>query len=113
MPIFSGAVSGFGAANRVAFGTNLALRLGDRVDFAMGHGDNGFYYDLTGVAASLVRTGSSGPTQLPVLGSVSVNAGSAPVRTTNPWRFRVTYPAEARDLRIRIPSALTPGDEAS
>ncbi len=113
VPIFTGSVYGFGAASRVAFGTNLVLRVGDRVDFAVGHGDNGFYYDSTGVAASLVRTGTSGPTQLPVLGSFSVNAGSSPVRTTNPWRFQVTYPAEARDLRIRIQSTLTPADEGS
>lgn len=113
VPIFTGSVYGFGAASRVAFGTNLVLRVGDRVDFAVGHGDNGFYYDSTGVAASLVRTGSAGPTQLPVLGSFSVNAGSSPVHTTSPWRFQVTYPAEARDLRLRIQSTLTPADEGS
>lgn len=113
VPIFSGAVSGFGSASRIAFGTNLVLRVGDRVDFAVGHGGNGFYYDSTGVAASLVRTGGSGPTQLPVLGSFSVNAGPSPVRTTSPWRFQVTYPAEARDLRLRIQSTLTPADEGS
>ncbi|MFZ9854065.1 MAG: hypothetical protein ACO3I0_03020 [Limisphaerales bacterium] len=112
-PIFTGAVNGFGAASRIAFGTNLVLRVGDRVDFAVGHGGNGFFYDSTGVAASLVRTGPSGPTQLPVLGSFSVNAGISPIRTSNPWRFQVTYPAEARDLRLRIQSTTTPADEGS
>ena len=113
VPIFTGVVNGFGAASRVAFGTNVVLRVGDRVDFAVGYGGNGFYFDSTGVAASLVRNGTSGPTQLPVLGSFSVNAGISPLRTTNPWRFQVTYGAEARDLRLRIQSTLTPTDEGS
>jgi len=113
VPVFTGAVNGFGASSRVSFGTNMVLRVGDRVDFAVGNGDNGFFFDSTGVEASLVRTGGAEPTQLPVLGSFSVNAGSAPVRTTNPWRFQVTYPTEARDLRLRIQSTLTPANEVS
>jgi hypothetical protein len=113
VPVFTGAVNGFGASSRVAFGTNLVLRAGDRVDFAVGYGGNSFFYDSTGVSATLVRIGTSGPTQLPVLGSFSVKAGSSPLRTTNPWRFQVTYPAEARDLRVRIQSTLTPTDEGS
>jgi hypothetical protein len=52
-PIFNGLVNGFGPGTGTNFSTNLVLQANDRIDFAVGYGGNGFYYDSTGIQATL------------------------------------------------------------
>ncbi|HEX7619209.1 MAG TPA: hypothetical protein VF480_10885 [Verrucomicrobiae bacterium] len=51
--IFDGSVNGFGPGTGPSFSTNLLLQANDRVDFEVGYGGNGFYYDSTGIQATL------------------------------------------------------------
>jgi hypothetical protein len=52
--IFNGSVNGYGPTTGPAFNTNLVLRAGDQVDFAVGFGNGSFFYDTTGISARLV-----------------------------------------------------------
>ncbi len=71
-PFFSGLVNGFGPNSGLAFQTNLTLRAGDRVDFAVGRGSNQeFSFDSTGLSAQLRMITS--PTN-----------GGAPILVTQP-----------------------------
>jgi hypothetical protein len=54
--IFDGSVNGFGPGTGPSFSTNLVLQANDRVDFEVGYGGNGFYYDSTGIQATLTSS---------------------------------------------------------
>jgi hypothetical protein len=52
--IFNGKVDGFGAGSGPSFTKTLTLRAGDTVDFAVGYGTDGTYFnDSTGITATL------------------------------------------------------------
>jgi hypothetical protein len=68
-PIFDGLVNGFGPGTGPSFNTNLMLQANDRVDFAVGYGGNNFFYDSTGIQATL--------TSSPELSVQFVSAGQA------------------------------------
>ena len=52
--LFNGEVDGFGAGSGPSFRSNLKLLQGDTVDFAVGFGSNGTYFnDSTGITATL------------------------------------------------------------
>jgi hypothetical protein len=53
--IFSGSVNGFGPGTGPSFVTNLVLQANDRVDFEVGYGSDGnFFDDATGIQATLI-----------------------------------------------------------
>ena len=53
--IFSGSVNGFGPGTGPGLVTNLVLQANDRVDFAVGYGSDGNYFDdATGIQATLI-----------------------------------------------------------
>lgn len=49
--LFSGNINGFGSTS--SYATSLSLAANDIVDFAVGFGNGSFYYDSTGIAATL------------------------------------------------------------
>ncbi len=52
--IFNGNVDGFGAGSGPSFTTTLTLQKGDTVDFAVGYGTDGTYFnDTTGITGTL------------------------------------------------------------
>jgi hypothetical protein len=54
--IFDGSVNGFGPGTGPSFSTNLVLQANDRIDFEVGYGNNGFFYDSTGIQAILTSS---------------------------------------------------------
>lgn len=58
--LFSGSISGIGSTTSYV-NSSLSLAANDIVDFAVGTGGDGFYFDSTGIAASL----TSGVNQIP------------------------------------------------
>ena len=67
--IFNSLVNGFGPGTGPSFNTNLVLQANDRIDFEVGYGGNGFYYDSTGIQVTL--------TSSPKLSVQSISAGQA------------------------------------
>ena len=58
--VFDGIVNGFGPGSGPIFSTNLNLKAGDTIDFAVGIGPNGNYLnDLTGLAATAYAGGDN------------------------------------------------------
>lgn len=55
-PIFNGLVNGFGPGTGPGFNTNLVLLANDRIDFEVGYGGNNFFYDSTGIQATLTSS---------------------------------------------------------
>jgi hypothetical protein len=54
--ILDGSVNGFGPGTGPSFSTNLVLQANDRVDFEVGDGTSGFFYDSTGIQATLTSS---------------------------------------------------------
>ena len=54
--ILSGPVDGFGAGSGPSFSTTLTLSTGDTVNFAVGYGSNGYFFDGTGISATLITS---------------------------------------------------------
>lgn len=80
-PFFGGLVNGFGAGSGPAFQTNLTLRAGDHLDFAVRYGSNQeFSYDSTGLSAQITLMTSPPANTAPALvtqpQSQTVAAGS-------------------------------------
>jgi len=68
--LFDGLVEGFGSSSAVRFDTNLTVLSGDTIDFAVGFGRNGtFFNDSTALAATITLTSAvPEPSSLVLLG---------------------------------------------
>ena len=79
--IFRGYVNGNGPGNGTNFNANLLLAANDRLDFAVGFGGNGFYFDGTGIRVTLGSTVHSNLSVV-VPGSANPWLAGAPDGTT-------------------------------
>ena len=78
--IFNGFVNGFGAGSGPSFASRLTLAAGDTVDFAVGYGSNGTYFnDSTGLTATLSSVPEPSSLVLAVVGGMTL-AGYAGCR---------------------------------
>lgn len=55
--LFSGAVTGFGAASQITFTTNLSVHPYDMIDFRVNDGNGNWVSDTTQIRATLAQTG--------------------------------------------------------
>lgn len=56
--LFSGNINGYGST--ASYVTSLLLAANDIIDFAVGYGGNGYFYDSTSIAATLIPQGVGG-----------------------------------------------------
>ena len=66
--VFDGTVNGYGNGSRASYSHALNLIAGDRIDFVVGDGGNGYSSDTTGVAATIRTSAVPEPASLVMLG---------------------------------------------
>jgi len=71
-------VNGFGAPSARSFASALSVLAGDTIDFAVGFGNGNFYYDTTGLAATISKADTTSvPEPTSVLGLLVLGAFGA------------------------------------
>jgi hypothetical protein len=99
----------FNGGDTPGYTNTITITAGSVVDFLMGpNGD--FNYDGSKFNATIQLLSVA---DLPAVNSVSLSAGSAPIRSSNPWTLTATYSSAVAGLKLRVQSTLTPDDSGS